>query len=297
MLISSGIDRLMRSLRTAPLQESLAGEPGQSLWSDVEGPVDGDSSAVTASETTNGELLVTAPVGASNGSAPSQPAPRKDGIASPDVVTREPAHPKPGPAGDLETVTAPLATPDAVAAESAHFRTDLDIHVLSRLEAASDLAESLGLGFHLGGAVERIALGASEGRDGVQALHEASWLIERYIALLDERPLGADLHAASVRLERAGEAIADLRAISTALEAERASDSAAPAGPGILATERESEIKVLPPLEREPTPVPEAIPDQRSFGYEVALMAARWSIMVMAVIAIVLGVTLIGEWF
>jgi hypothetical protein len=296
MLISSGIDKLMRSLRTAPLQGSLAGEPGQSVWPEGEVPVEVDNGAVTTSEATLGERLLAAAASASSGSAPSQPAPDRVGDTSPDVVTPEIAYPEPSPTGDLETEAGPSAAPTA-AAESADHRADLDVHVLTRLEAAADLVESLGLGFHLGGAVERIACGASEGKDGVRALQEASWLIERYIALLDGRPLGADLHAASVRLERAGEAIAGLRAISTALEGERAFDSAVPTRQGIVVTEMESEITPPPPVEREPTPVPEVAPNQRSFGYEVALMAARWSIMVVAVIAIVLGLTLIGEWF
>src|SRR4051794_24892646 len=43
----------------------------------------------------------------------------------------------------------------------------LDPETVAWLEAASAVSESLGLGYHLGGAIERIAIGASGGTRGV----------------------------------------------------------------------------------------------------------------------------------
>lgn len=103
---------------------------------------------------------------------------------------------------------------------------------LARLETAASLAESLNLGFHLGLAVERIANAAAQGSSGVPALREAEWLIERYIALLEQRPIGADLHVSAIRLSRAGDAIADLKALAAALEAPPP-EAEHPAGEGL----------------------------------------------------------------
>lgn len=180
-------------------------------------------------------------------------------------------------------------------------RAALHADSLARLEAASGIAESLGLGFHLGGAVERIAFGASQGRDGVDALREATWLIERYVALVEQRPVGADLHASAVRLGRSGDAIAEIRALTAALDASRdtrlaalgeaSHPSSAGASPGPVASEPARDHADAKPSA---PPVPE--PERESFSHEIALMAVRWGIMVVAVIAVVLAVTLIGEW-
>jgi hypothetical protein len=96
-------------------------------------------------------------------------------------------------------------------------------HDLAHLETAARVAESLNLGFHLGSAVERIASAANQGSEGVSALREAAWLIERYIAILEQRPIGADLHLSAARLARAGDAIAGLKALAEALDADTAS--------------------------------------------------------------------------
>jgi hypothetical protein len=191
----------------------------------------------------------------------------------------------------------PAAEPPAAhgpAASGADESADLGDHTPAPLEAATDLAESLGLGFHLGAAVERIARGASEGRAGVDRLREASWLIERYIALVEQRPSGADMPAASVRLGRSGEAIAGLRAISAALEAERAT---VPVALDTMAAEPVAEAEPAPPADTERMSVHEAAPEHVSFGREVALMAVRWALMVLALVLIVLALTLIGERF
>ncbi len=183
---------------------------------------------------------------------------------------------------------------------------------LARLEAAAGIAESLGLGFHLGGAVERIAFGASQGREGVDALREATWLIERYVALVEQRPVGADLHASAVRLGRSGDAIAEIRALTAALDASRdtrlaALDAAHGPPPTAAPTEPVAPDPAPPsisspdasgtaPRETSATETPPAEFERESFSHEVALMAVRWAIMVVAVIAVVLAVTLIGEW-
>ena len=261
MGIANGIDRLLRAMGTSPLQGSLAGEPGLSVLPDTEVPVSlptGDAEA-DGRKATHDDLIEAEP---------------KSSVADAELVG---------------------ATAGA-AADAADAPDGLDAHALARLEAASDLVESLGLGFHLGGAVERIARGASEGKMGLEALREASWLIERYIALVEQRPVGADLHAASVRLNRAGEAIAGLRAISAALEAERVPSSPLPTDDKPVTAETPTGAEPAPPADRKPPPAPELLTDQRSFGYEVALMVVRWSIMVLSVIAVVLAVTLIGDW-
>ena len=60
--------------------------------------------------------------------------------------------------------------------------------------------------------MEHIVLAARQGSGGVAVLRNAGWLIERYIALLEKRPIGADVHASGARLARAGEAIAGMKA-------------------------------------------------------------------------------------
>ena len=332
MDVGDEVDRIMSELRAARLQRSLAGGPGQSALPDVDVSVSpaADGAAAVAGDAGGDEPVDGAdaafvaalrpatggPVGADNGSAPPGPGVvRPDVVGAEavgaDVVRTEATSVEPFPEGGLEAAPASAAVPEATAPETGGQPTSLDAHALARLEAASDLAESLGLGFHLGGAVERIAYGASEGRAGVESLREASWLIERYIALVEQRPVGAGLHAASVRLGRSGEAIAGLRAISAALEAERPFDTPLPAGQELVVAEPPGESDLAlsaddralsaddlaPSAAVESSQTPETVPDQRSFGVEVALMAVRWSIMVVAVIVIVLALTLIGERF
>jgi hypothetical protein len=90
---------------------------------------------------------------------------------------------------------------------------------LARLEASTEVAESLNLGYHLGVAVERIGIAAQQGSKGVPALREAIWLIERYIELVERRAIGADIHAASASLARTGESISELSALADRLRA------------------------------------------------------------------------------
>ena len=58
-------------------------------------------------------------------------------------------------------------------------------------------------------------------------MREAAWLIERYIAILERRPIGADIHVSAARLARVGEAIAGLKAIAAAFDAEAEDDPTA----------------------------------------------------------------------
>jgi hypothetical protein len=96
----------------------------------------------------------------------------------------------------------------------------------AHLEAGATVAESLNLGYHLGSVVERVVAAAGQGSEGVTALREAAWLIDRYIALLEKRPIGADLHLSATRLARTGDAIAGVRALAAAFD-----EKAAPADP------------------------------------------------------------------
>jgi hypothetical protein len=99
----------------------------------------------------------------------------------------------------------------------------------AHLEASANVVESLKLGFHLGSAVQRIASAAVLGRDGVAALREAVWFIDRYVALLERRPVGADIHLSSARLAEAGDAIAGLKALAAAMDA-RSAPASEPVG-------------------------------------------------------------------
>lgn len=178
------------------------------------------------------------------------------------------------------------------------------------LQAATDVAESLGLGYHLGSAVQRIAAASGRGRAGVEPLREAVWLIERYVALVEQRPVGADLHASAARLARTGDAIARLRALSEALDAESAARTGVSGAlPDGVAAATESRVSTGPSASdaQSPTETTAETPssasdahdgsdDAPSFGHEIAFMAVRWTIMAAAVIVVVLAVTLIGQW-
>ena len=138
-----------------------------------------------------------------------------------------------------QRVTEQVAGVQAVEPEGATAPAGLE---LSQLESVARVAESSNLGFHLGSAVERVAAAAGQGSAGVPALREAIWLIERYIGLLERRPIGADLHRSSARLARTGDALAGLKALAEALGTE-----AAPAG------------AVMPPELAEPAPRDEPV--------------------------------------
>jgi len=187
---------------------------------------------------------------------------------------------------------------------------------LERLETATEAIERLGLGYHLGSAVERVAAAAQEGSGGAPKLREAAWLIERYLELLERRPLGADVHAAATRLAREGDAIAGLLALARALESsadrpERASPEAGalasqePSAPaaGALEAERQqtpdaTSVEPRKPEPPEPAPpaAPVSAPPHVSIGRELFVAAVRALIVVVSVVAIVVALTLISDW-
>jgi hypothetical protein len=119
--------------------------------------------------------------------------------------------PEPAAAGGLEA-RQPSSAPAVPSVERSS---------LEQLEFAVSVAESLGLGLHLRLAVEPIARAATQGSEGVGPLREAAWLIDRYIALIDARPIGADLHQTAARLARTGDTIQDLKGLAEALRPER----------------------------------------------------------------------------
>jgi hypothetical protein len=163
---------------------------------------------------------------------------------------------------------------------------------LVELERAAAVVERLGLGFHLGSAVERIALAADDGRDGAQRLREAAWLIERYLELLERRPVGADLHLTMMRLAREGDTIAGLQALAGALEH-------APAAPAALPPSTPEPEHTSAPAQPSPTEHPSAehmiLMPQTSVARELFLATARALLVVAAVVGIVLALTLIAQ--
>jgi hypothetical protein len=218
------------------------------------------------------------------------------------------------------------------------------------LERATAAAESMNLGLHLGAAVMRIADAANKGSEGATELREAVWLIERYIELLDVRPLGADINAEQRRMARIEETLERLRAMSAAMSAQPAESALPPASPLLT----EPPLPAKPPLPAESTPpaasslpaesappaepplLPESAPpaespllaerappvespllaeverapeqgypdadetaippasDQPSLRHKITFMAARWVVIVVSVILVVLAVALIA---
>jgi hypothetical protein len=149
------------------------------------------------------------------------------------------------------------------------------------LETTADLVERLGVGFHLGAAIERIATAAGEGTEGAGHLREATWLIERYLELLERRPVGADLHLTMMRLAREGDTIAGLQALAAALQ--------------------ERQARALPeePEEQEPAEEPSSpavAPELPSVRRELIVMTARTAIVIVAVVMVVVVLTLIAQW-
>jgi hypothetical protein len=188
-----------------------------------------------------------------------------------------------------------------------------DPEELASLEASAGAIENLGLGFHLGAAIERIAVAANQGSEGRVSLREAVWLIERYISLLELRPVGADLHASSLRLARTGETIAGLHEMKAKLASVLEPVAPSPTGPS---TEGASEPEPHP----EPEPVetgtvvavadavvavadaaespepPQVVNELPSIKRELFVTTVRAGIAVVAVVAIVLVLTLIAQW-
>jgi hypothetical protein len=226
----------------------------------------------------------------------------------------------------------------------------LDMYERDMLETVSRFVEATGLGYHLGAAVERILHAPGQGRDGARTLREAMWLLERHIEIVERRPVGADLHVVSERLARAGDVIAELKALAGEMEPKveppRAVAPAAetPVDPYVaLAAETRVEppaeapqsiddIIIFPDEQKPEEPAEEAAPlpfgrdtaaavapaptglsfssvpiataeadaeaeeEHYPLHRELAVMAFRWALMVVAVIAIVLVATLIAGW-
>jgi hypothetical protein len=171
---------------------------------------------------------------------------------------------------------------------------------VKRLEAVSNIAESIGLGYHLGSAIERIFVGAGEGSQGVSSLQEATWLIERYISIVQQRPVGADLQATSTRLSRSTELIAELNALSAALDAQTAAEQArrtvVTADRQVLEPSADAQKQEELGSGRAGNVSIEGAAPQEPLGREIVLMLARWSMIVLAMIVVVLAITLIGQW-
>lgn len=174
---------------------------------------------------------------------------------------------------------------------------------LATLERVTEIAETLGLGYHLGSAVERIALASTRGSDGAADLREATWLIERYAELLERRPIGADVHRARMELARTGDAISDLQALAAALDEGAWEDALR-----IAESEPEQEqpeadapaavVEVEAPAPEEPeVPADEPRPEKEPYplSRELLLMGARFLLTVVAVIVVVLVVTLVAS--
>jgi hypothetical protein len=104
--------------------------------------------------------------------------------------------------------------------------------------------------------VERVVAAAGQGSEGVTALREAAWLIDRYIALLEKRPIGADLHLSATRLAHTGDAIAGVRALAAAFD-EKAVPADPEPEPAEEATTASGEVS--------PTPVGDE-PEPSAFG-------------------------------
>jgi hypothetical protein len=148
------------------------------------------------------------------------PDPWQSRLTEPEPVTPEPIEPEPEPEPAPALPPQPVVSHELVEqpTSSALATPAGERSRLEQLEAAVGVAESLGLGLHLGLAVERIAIAATRGSEGVDALREAAWLIERYTALIEKRPIGADLHQSAARLARAGDAILDMKRLASELD-------------------------------------------------------------------------------
>ena len=162
---------------------------------------------------------------------------------------------------------------------------------LERLEVTTEVAETLNLGFHLGAALDRILVGVARGSEGAPALREAGWLIERYIGLLERRPIGADIHAPSVKLARTGAAISDLREIAGQLASEPELTEPKPEP-----VEQTVAISAALPVQADTPHHAPNVNEAPTLSREILVTAARAGIALAAVIVLVLVLTLIAQW-
>ena len=177
---------------------------------------------------------------------------------TPSAEARPPGaetEPRDGPrVADIGALVAEVALKRAHELDrSSETSPDTDLARVEKLETSAGAAESLGLGFHLGAAMERIALAAREGSEGGPRLREAAWLIKRYITLLESRPLGADIHASTNRLAQAGGAIgADVEEIAAELTAQPEEAFSLAPESAALRPPAEATEAVAPEPQREP---------------------------------------------
>jgi hypothetical protein len=152
-----------------PPPAAAAGQPTQSEA--TRGPMEAPAVAEPATADAGGaEHEITA----SEGPAAGSPEP---------VAAPPPASSHSETSGE---VARPPDEPDEIAVRAAPFSGDSE---LERLATAAEIVEALELGFHLGSAVDRIAVASGQGSAGVPALREAAWFIDRYIAIVEGRPL------------------------------------------------------------------------------------------------------------
>jgi hypothetical protein len=268
MRISDTLDQLLHSLLVTSSADSV-------------GPAGADASRPGAS--------------APSATADDRPPLAIDLEAAAAEVAIKQAHELDGPsAAGPPTVTSPDSTAPASARR--------EFGELARLQASAGTIENLGLGFHLGAAIERIAIASGQGSEGGVMLREATWLIERYISLLEQRPVGADLHASSVRLARTGKTIAGLHELRAELATVQALVPPAAAEPPRQTTPepqpeptptRAATAGVDAPTPVEQPPIVQELPSIRR---EIFVTTVRAGIAVVAVIAIVLVLTLIAQW-
>jgi hypothetical protein len=214
-------------------------------------------------------------------------------------LSRETAEPGPLPAALPPRREGEGEALDTIAAEVALKRahelgrdwTSRQLEPEEPLRVATATVERLGLGFHLGAALERVAIASREGSAGAVRLREATWLLERYARLLEERPVGADLHASAVRLARTGDGIASLQELGRAVAEENALPRrpAAHAGPPPLA----GTVSEVSAPEPGASPVVHELP---SLGRELLVTLGRAVIALATITALVVVLTLIADW-
>ncbi len=164
------------------------------------------------------------------------------------------------------------------------------------LEATATIVEAMGLGFHLGSAIERIALSEGDEERGAARLREAVWLIERHMELTGDAETDAlALEAVKVRLDRNGRVIDGLRSLSATVDALRAGEQP---HPGLL-----DEPKSLSTAPRATEADAEAAPGKTEaaeedypLSRELAVMAVRSGLILLVLVIVVLVATLASNW-
>lgn len=216
------------------------------------------------------------------------------------------------PAGDV------IAPREPVSGDAPHVRSSFE-----ELRAAVTIAESLGLGYHLGLAVERLVLAERDGEEGVQRLCEAIWLIERQIALIGKTGHAEALATIREHLGWDGEVVAGLRALSSAVYGERfdgpAIDYVPAPGPAAPASSAQStsrsgrvpparaasttEAGALPYDPAAPDPAVASTPapaptadDPYPLGRELLVMVVRSGLILIVLVIVLVVATIASNW-